>query len=216
MARSDLTELVFLLDRSGSMAGLESDTIGGFNSVLERNRTQPGDALVTTVLFDHEALMLHDRQAIAAVKPLSAEDYRVRGCTALLDAVGSAIHKIDNAHAHIAEEYRPGKVQFVIVTDGLENASYRFSPEEIQRLILDKRKQGWDFLFLGANMDAITTAKDLGIHPDRAVNAMADSVGVPLQYEAVARATVSYRAGEMLDADWKADVERDSKARSHF
>ena len=211
--RNDLTELVLILDCSGSMAGLESDTIGGFNSVLERNKALPGDAVITTVLFNHEARLLHDRQPIQSVPPITAEDYSVGGSTALLDAMGEAIEKIDNAHKHIAEDYRPGKVQFVIVTDGLENASRRWRLPEIRRLVDARRERGWDFLFLGANMDAIATAESLGIHQDRAVTAMADKAGVPLQYEAVTEAVSAFRASGRLGASWKSRVEYDTSTR---
>lgn len=211
--RNDLTELVLILDCSGSMSGLEAATIGGFNSVLERNKALPGDAVVTTVLFSHASRLLHDRQPIQAVLPITREDYRVGGSTALLDAIGEAVEKVDAAHRHIAEEYRPGKVQLVIVTDGQENASRRFRLQDIRRMIDGKRELGWDFLFLGANMDAISTAEDMGIHRDRAVTAMADTAGVPLQYEAVMCATAAFRAGCAPTAAWKADVEKDTKAR---
>lgn len=211
--RNDLTELVFILDRSGSMAGLESDTIGGFNSVLQRNKELPGDAVVTTVLFNHDSKLLHDRQPIQSVSPITAADYYVGGSTALLDAMGQAMEKIDNAHKHMAEDYRPGKVQFVIVTDGYENASKRWGLPEIRRMVEARREQGWDFLFLGANMDAISTAEGLGIHRDRAVTAMADKAGVSLQYAAVANATQAFRSQACMSASWKKDVERDTNAR---
>lgn len=213
--RNDLTELVFILDRSGSMAGLEADTIGGFNSVLERNMELPGEALVTTVLFSHESKLLHDRQPIQAVMPMTTKDYFVGGSTALLDALGEAIAKVDNAHQHIAKEYRPGKVQFVIVTDGQENASRKWHLREIRRLVDARREQGWDFLFLGANMDAITTAESMGISPDRAVTAIADQAGVSLQYDAVAAANMAYRMGMPMGSAWKEEVERDTNARGH-
>ena len=211
--RNDLTELVFILDRSGSMAGLEADTIGGFNSVLARNKELPGDAVVTTVLFDHEAQLLHDRQPIQAVLPITSQDYYVGGSTALLDALGQSILKVENAHAHIAEDYRPGKVQFVIVTDGQENASRTWRLPAIRKLIDEHRERGWDFLFLGANIDAIATAESMGIHRDRAVTAMSDGAGVPLQYAAVAAANTAFRTGCPKDASWKAAVEKDTKAR---
>ena len=211
--RKDLTELVFILDRSGSMAGLEADTIGGFNSVLARNKELPGDAVVTTVLFDHEVKLLHDRQPIQAVLPITANDYYVGGSTALLDALGQSILKVDSAHAHIADAYRPCKVQFVIVTDGQENASRTWGLPSIHKLIDEHRERGWDFLFLGANIDAISTAESMGIHRDRAVTAMSDGMGLPLQYAAVAAANTAFRTGSANDASWKAEVEKDTKAR---
>lgn len=214
--RNDLTELVFILDRSGSMQGLENDTIGGFNSVLERNKALPGDANVTTILFDNRIEILHDRQPIRSVAPITESDYYVRGSTALLDAVGQGICKIDNVLKHTAEDYRAGKVQFVIVTDGMENASYEYTLPRVKQLISQRREQGWDFIFLGANMDAVSVAENMGIHHDRAVTAMADHQSVPLQYEAIACATEAWRGGYEPTADWKRHVEDDTKKRSGF
>ena len=212
--RNDLTELVFILDRSGSMYNLVSDTIGGFNSVLESNRSQPGEANVTTILFNDHVTLLHDRQPIKSVAPITNEDYCVRGSTALLDAIGQAIRKIDNVQKHTAEPYRAGKVQFVIITDGLENASREYSLPRIRQLIDHYRKEHcWDFLFLGSNMDAISVASSMGIDPDRAVTAMADKQGVGLQYEAVAQANIAYRSGHAPTAAWKHLVEKDAQAR---
>lgn len=212
--RNDLTELVFILDRSGSMHGLEKDTIGGFNSVLERNKALPGDANITTILFDHRFTILHDRQPIRSVAPITERDYSPAGMTALLDAVGQAIRKIDNVMAHTAEDYRAGKVQFVIITDGLENASKEYSAQRVKQMIRDRQeKDGWDFIFLGANMDAIAVAADMGIQADRAVTAMADAPGVSLQYEAVANATTSFRETRERSASWKRRVEQDTASR---
>ena len=212
--RNDLTELVFILDRSGSMHGLEKDTIGGFNSVLERNKALPGDANITTILFDHRYTILHDRQPIRSVAPITERDYSPAGMTALLDAVGQAIRKIDNVMAHTAEDYRAGKVQFVIITDGLENASKEYSAQRVKQMIRDRQdKDGWDFLFLGANMDAIAVAEDMGIQADRAVTAMADAPGVSLQYDAIADANVSFRQTRERSASWKRRVEQDTACR---
>lgn len=212
--RNDLTELVFILDRSGSMHGLEKDTIGGFNSVLERNKALPGDANITTILFDHRYTILHDRQPIRSVAPITERDYSPAGMTALLDAVGQAIRKIDNVMAHTAEDYRAGKVQFVIITDGLENASKEYSAQRVKQMIRDRQeKDGWDFLFLGANMDAIAVAEDMGIQADRAVTAMADAPGVSLQYDAIADANVSFRQTRERSASWKRRVEQDTASR---
>ena len=212
--RNDLTELVFILDRSGSMHGLEKDTIGGFNSVLERNKALPGDANITTILFDHRFTILHDRQPIRSVAPITERDYSPAGMTALLDAVGQAIRKIDNVMAHTAEDYRAGKVQFVIITDGLENASKEYSAQRVKQMIRDRQdKDGWDFLFLGANMDAIAVAEDMGIQADRAVTAMADAPGVSLQYDAIADANVSFRQTRERSASWKRRVEQDTASR---
>lgn len=212
--RNDLTELVFILDRSGSMHGLEKDTIGGFNSVLERNKALPGDANITTILFDHRYTLLHDRQPIRSVAPITERDYSPAGMTALLDAVGQAIRKIDNVMAHTAEDYRAGKVQFVIITDGLENASREYSAQRVKQMIRDRQdREGWDFLFLGANMDAIAVAGDMGIQADRAVTAMADAPGVSLQYDAIADANVSFRQTRERSASWKRRVEQDTASR---
>lgn len=212
--RNDLTELVFILDRSGSMHGLEKDTIGGFNSVLERNKALPGDANITTILFDHRFTILHDRQPIRSVAPITERDYSPAGMTALLDAVGQAICKIDNVMAHTAEDYRAGKVQFVIITDGLENASKEYSAQRVKQMIRDRQdKDGWDFLFLGANLDAIAVAEDMGIQADRAVTAMADAPGVSLQYDAIADANVSFRQTRECSASWKRRVEQDTASR---
>jgi len=213
--RNDLTELVFIIDRSGSMHGLEKDTIGGFNSVLEQNKALPGDANVTTILFDHDITLLHDRLPIKAISPITDDDYRVRGSTALLDAIGTGIEKIVSVQRHTAEDFRAGKVQFVIITDGMENASRRYRLAQIKAMITREQEEyGWDFLFLGANMDAISTAGDMGIHADRAVTAMSDRAGTELQYQAVARANMAYRTGCAPTAEWKQDVEADTAARS--
>ncbi len=212
--RNDLTELVFILDRSGSMHGLEKDTIGGFNSVLERNKALPGDANITTILFDHRYTILHDRQPIRSVAPITERDYSPAGMTALLDAVGQAIRKIDNVQAHTAEDYRAGKVQFVIITDGLENASKEYSAQRVKQMIRDRQeREGWDFIFLGANMDAIAVAADMGIQADRAVTAMADAPGVSLQYEAVADANIRFRQTRERSSSWKCRVEQDTASR---
>lgn len=216
--RQDLTELVFILDRSGSMYGLEKDTVGGFNSVLQSNLKLPGSANVTTILFNHEAVLLHDRLPIAAVKPMTAADYRPAGSTALLDAVGMAISKIEAVQRSVSDEYRAAKVQFVIVTDGMENASTHYHLPEIRRLIAYHREHdGWDFLFLGANMDAVEVAESMAIHPDRAVTAMADSIGTAKQYDAIATATVGFRCESApLNASWKEEVEADLASRGTY
>ena len=214
--KKDLTELVFILDRSGSMAGLESDTIGGFNATLEQHRTAEGEAVVSTVLFDHEMLVLHDREAIGDVKNLTACDYQVRGNTALLDAVGKSIRHIERTHRYLPSEYRPEKTIFVIITDGYENASRTYSAHEIKHMIEDKKEQGWEFLFLGANIDAVGEAEKIGISSDRAVTYMADSIGNQAAYGAVARATCAMRSMPKMaamDASWKEEVEEDTAKR---
>ena len=176
---NNITELVFILDRSGSMGGLESDTIGGFNSMLNKQKKEDGRAYVSTVLFDHETEVLHDRVPIEKVPELTDKDYTVRGCTALLDAIGSAIHHIGNVHKYARPEDVPEHTMFVIITDGMENASKRYSGKEIKKKIeKEKSKYGWEFLFIGANIDAITTARNFGISEDRAVNYRADRQGL--------------------------------------
>jgi uncharacterized protein YegL len=208
--RNDLTELVFLLDRSGSMGGLESDTIGGYNALLEKQKTVPGEAIVTTVLFDDRYELLHDRIMLSGISPITGQDYFVRGSTALLDAIGTTIHKIANAHRHTDESQRPGKTLMVITTDGLENASREYTCQKVRQLIEHQKDEfGWEFLFLGANIDAITTAGKFGIAADRAVNYHADSKGTRLNYEVVSDAASCLRASCPLDGSWKKRIDRD-------
>jgi uncharacterized protein YegL len=195
--KKGLTELVFIIDRSGSMGGLESDTIGGFNAMLKENQAAPGEALVTTVLFDDQYELLHDRIDIKAVAPLTDSDYTVRGTTALLDAVGKTINKIRAAHKHTAEDFRPEKVLFAIITDGMENASREYSAEWIKaRIERQKQKYGWEFIFMGANMDAVLEAGKLGIDADRALNYNADAEGINLSYATMTRSSAAFREGE--------------------
>ena len=212
----EITELVFILDRSGSMAGLESDTVGGFNSMLEKQRRDGGEVLVTTVLFDDRAETVHDRLPIAAVPKLTEEQYYVRGCTALLDAVGETISRIALVHRYARPEDRPGKTVFVITTDGMENASRRWSYEQIQRRISHEReKYGWEFLFLGANIDAAGEARRLGIDERRAVRYKCDSRGTALNYKAMADFTSAVRANAApaeLDA-CLAPIRKDTASR---
>ena len=209
-----MTELVFILDRSGSMSGLEKDTIGGFNSMLEKQRKEPGEAVVSTVLFDNETEVIHDRIAIADVPNLTDRDYYVRGCTALLDAVGGAIHHIGNVHKYAREEDRPEKTLFVITTDGMENASRKYSYEKLKAMIeRQKEKYGWEFIFLGANIDAAKEAARFGIDEDRAVNYNADSEGTAVIYEAVSEAVCSVRACRPMTNNWRRRVDEDYKKR---
>ena len=168
--KKNLTELVFILDRSGSMSGLEADTIGGYNSLLEKQKREEGEAYVSTVLFDHETEVLHDRVKLQDLKPMTDREYYVRGCTALLDALGGAIHHIARIHKCAREEDRPEKTLFVVITDGMENSSRRYSLSKVKRMVeKEKEKYGWEFLFLGANMDAVEVAGRFGISADRAV-----------------------------------------------
>ena len=181
--KKELTEIVFILDRSGSMSGLESDTIGGYNAMLEKQKTAPGQAIVSTVLFDDHCEVLHDRLDIKTVVPMSDKEYFVRGCTALLDAVGGAIHHIGNIHKYAREEDRPEKTLFIITTDGMENASRRYNYDRVKMMIeRQKEKYGWEFIFLGANIDAVEVADRFGISADRAANYHADSEGTQLNY----------------------------------
>lgn len=210
-----MTELVLILDRSGSMSGLEKDTIGGFNSMLEKQRKEPGDAVVSTVLFDNETEVIHDRVAIADVPNLTDKEYFVRGCTALLDAVGGAIHHIGNVHKYARKEDVPEKTLFIITTDGMENASYRYTYDKVCHMI-DRQKErcGWEFLFLGANIDAAAEASRFGIDESMAANYHCDEAGTALNYEVISEAITSVRAcAAPLSADWKKKIDADYKKR---
>ena len=213
--KKNLTELVFILDRSGSMAGLEADTIGGFNAMLEKQKQEPGEAVVSTVLFDNETQVIHDRVFLEKVPALTQKEYYVRGCTALLDAVGGAIHHIGNVHKYAREEDRPEKTLFVITTDGMENASRRYTYDKVKTMIQRQQEQyGWEFLFLGANIDAAREAARFGIRADRAANYHADHVGTGVIYEAVSEAVCQLRScAAPLSADWKHKIEADFKGR---
>ena len=213
--REDLTELVFILDRSGSMSGLEGDTIGGFNSLVEKQKQQRGKCLVTTVLFDSRVVTLHDRVELQDLRPMTREDYCVGGCTALLDALGGTIRHIANIHRYARPEDVPARTSFVIMTDGLENASRCFGSDEVKRMIRhEKEKYGWEFLFLAANIDAVETAERIGIQRDRAVNYHPDELGVRMAYAAVSDAVSARRAcAEPLSADWSEEVDRDYQNR---
>ncbi len=209
-----MTELVFILDRSGSMAGLESDTIGGFNSMLARQKREAGEALVSTVLFDHESTVIHDRLPLSEVPSMTEREYFTRGSTALLDAVGGAIQHIGNIHKYARPEDVPEKTLFVITTDGYENASHRYDYEMVRRMIeRQKEKYGWEFLFLGANIDAAREAARFGICADRAVNYKCDEAGTVLNYEVIGEAVCSVRASRPLGADWKRRIDDDVQKR---
>ena len=211
---NNITELVFILDRSGSMAGLESDTIGGFNAMLEKQKAQPGKAYVTTVLFDNEIQTLHDRAALEDIRPLTDRDYTVRGCTALLDAMGDTIRHISSIHRYARPEDVPEHTVFVITTDGMENASHRYTADQIRKKVEhEKTKYGWEFLFLGANIDAIGTAARFGICADRAVNYRADKKGTRVIYDTVSEAVCQMRASAPLGAGWSAPIEEDYNNR---
>ncbi len=212
--KNNLTELVFILDRSGSMAGLEADTIGGFNSMIEKQRKQEGECFVSTVLFDHVSEVLHDRVRLSDIQPMTEGDYTVRGSTALIDALGGAIHHIGNVHKYARPEDVPAHTMFVITTDGMENASRRYTSEQVKAMIeRQKSKYGWEFIFIGANIDAVKTAARYGIDRDRAVNYNADGQGTQILYESVAKAVCNVRACAPLSADWRADLDADYQAR---
>ena len=212
--KKNLTEMVFILDKSGSMAGLEEDTIGGFNSMIERQRNEPGEAMVSTVLFSNESTVIHDRMDIRKVEPLNSRQYYVGGCTALIDAIGCAIRHIGNVHKYAREEDRPEHTVFIITTDGMENASHRYSSDEVKKMVKRQReKYGWEFLFLGANIDAVETAGKYGIAPNRAVRFHNDRKGVKLNYEAVNRTVGCMRMSAPIADDWKADIEADYASR---
>ena len=219
--RENLMELVFILDRSGSMVGLESDTIGGFNAMIEKQQKEAGEVFVSTVLFDDQTEVIHDRVPIGKVKKLTEADYYVRGCTALLDAVGGAIRHIANVHKYAKEEDRPARTLFVITTDGLENASRKYSFTKLKKLIREQQeKYHWEFLFLGANMDAIKVAGSMGIKQDRAANYRCDEVGTALNYEIINEAVSCVRSCNVSDiamtfdgGAWKEKIDRDFEKR---
>ena len=211
---SNTTELVFILDRSGSMAGLEADTIGGFNSMIAKQKKETGAALVSTILFDNESVVIHDRLPLEKVPPMTEAEYFTRGCTALLDAVGGAIRHIANIHKYARPEDVPEKTLFVITTDGCENASRRYDYERVRRMIEhEKEKYGWEFLFLGANIDAAKEAALVGIGADRAVNYRCDEAGTALNYEVISEAVCCFRAARPLGGDWKRRIDEDVKKR---
>ena len=191
--RKDLTEVVFILDRSGSMSGLESDTIGGFNSMIKKQKEEEGEALISTVLFDDVSDVIYDRVDVKKIEPMNDKQYFVRGCTALLDAIGGAIHHISTVHKYAREEDVPEKTLFVITTDGMENASHHYSYDKIKNMVEDKKKDGWEFIFLGANIDAVAEARKFGISEDRAVRYECDSVGTMNNFRAVSKTIGGFR-----------------------
>lgn len=212
--KNNITELVFILDRSGSMSGLEADTIGGFNAMIEKQRKEDGECYVSTVLFDNYSEVLHDRVKLSEIKPMTDSDYTVRGCTALIDAIGGAIHHIGNVHKYARPEDVPAHTMFIITTDGMENASQKYTSDRVKHMIeRQKKRYGWEFLFIGANIDAVETAARYGIDRDRAVNYNADKEGTRVVYESVARAVCSVRNCGTLSEDWCADIDADYKKR---
>jgi uncharacterized protein YegL len=212
---NSFTEIVFILDRSGSMGGLENDTIGGYNAMLKKQQAEEGEAFITTVLFDEQYELLHDRINLKAVAPITEKEYYVRGSTALLDAIGRTIHKIATVQKRTAEDYRASKVMFVIATDGMENASREYSYEKIRKKVEQhKERDGWEFIFLGANIDAVETAGRFGITADKAANYHADSEGTQLSYAVMSEAITDFRANRSLSGDWKQKIDTDYKKRS--
>ena len=206
----NLTEIVFILDRSGSMAGLEADTVGGFNAMVERQKKEAGEALLSAVLFSDRSEVLYDRTDIRKVEPMTDAQYRVGGCTALLDAIGDAVHHMKNVHKYAREEDRPYKTVFVITTDGMENASRRYTCESVQKAVGEARETyGWEFLFLGANMDAIREARRFGIPEKRAVRYECDSAGTALNFDVVGKTIGCLRKGEAIADDWCEAIRED-------
>ena len=221
--KKGLTEIVFILDRSGSMSGLEADTIGGFNSLIAKQKKEEGEAYISTVLFDDECEVLYDRVRLDKIKPMTDEDYYVRGCTALLDAMGNAIHHIKNVHKYAREEDRPEKTLFVITTDGQENSSCRYSYKRVKKMVEEQKKEyGWEFLFLGANIDAAAEAEKFGIERNRAVKYHSDKKGTAVNYRALSRAVSCVRSCEdvsgMSEAleGWDEEIKEDYAERNKY
>ena len=212
--KNNIPELVFIIDKSGSMAGLEADTVGGFNSMIEKQKKIDGQVYVSTVLFANVSEVLHDRVTIDRIKPMTDSDYTVGGCTALLDAIGGAILHIKNVHKYARPEDVPEHTMFIITTDGMENASQRYSSDEVKKMIeRQKEKYGWEFLFIGANIDAVETARRYGINEDRAVNYNADAKGTGILYESVACAVSNVRRCASLDNSWREKMDNDYEKR---
>ena len=216
MMDKQITELVFILDRSGSMAGLESDTIGGFNSMVEKQKKVEGEVMVSTVLFDHNFKVLHNRLPLDTIQPLTNADYYARGTTALLDAIGRSIQKIQHKHDKLPKADKPSKVMFVIITDGMENASREFRYPQIKRMIQQlTEKQAWEFIFLGANIDAMDVGQRFGMREDRVANYHADREGTNLNYEVISDAVTQYRTSKTIKDNWKTRIDQDYKSRNN-
>ena len=211
---NNITELVFILDRSGSMSGLESDTVGGFNTMIEKQKKQNAPCYVSTVLFNNTSEVLYDRVKLGEVQKMTEDDFFVGGSTALMDAIGGAIHHIGNIHKYTRTEDVPANTMFVIMTDGMENASRNYSSDRVKQMIeRQKKRYGWEFLFIGANIDAVETAARYGIDADRAVNYHADKEGTRVVYQSVANAVCSLRENKELKADWSEEIDRDYQSR---
>ena len=210
---NNITELVFILDRSGSMGGLEADTIGGFNGMIEKQKKEEGEAYVSTILFDNESEVIHDRVKLSEIRPMTEEDYYVRGCTALLDAIGDAVKHISNIHKYARPEDVPAHTMFVITTDGMENASRRYTYKEIKKLIGKQKELGWEFLFIGANIDAVEVAERVGISKERTANYVSDSVGTSMVCQALAAPISAMRKNEAISREWAETLEEDKASR---
>lgn len=204
--KNNITELVLILDRSGSMAGLEKDTIGGFNSMISKQKKLDGKCYVSTVLFDNESEVLHDRRDIAELPEMTDKEYFPRGCTALLDAVGGAIHHIENIHRYARKEDVPEHTLFCITTDGMENASREYDLKKVRKMIEAKKELGWEFIFIGANIDAVSAAADIGISEDKAVNYTASECGTASVYDAMSAVASSVRGYASIGKEWKKKV----------
>lgn len=210
---NNITELVFILDRSGSMGGLEADTIGGFNGMIEKQKKEEGTAFVSTILFDNESEVIHDRVKLSEIRPMTDKDYYVRGCTALLDAIGGAVKHISNIHKYARPEDVPEHTMFVITTDGMENASSKFTYKEIKDLIGKQKELGWEFLFIGANIDAVEVAEKVGISRERTANYVADSMGTSMVFQALAAPISAMRRNMKIDREWAETLEEDKASR---
>lgn len=216
--RKNLTEIVFILDKSGSMCGLESDTIGGFNSLIKKQKMESGDAIVSTIFFDDTPEIIHDRISLEKIQPITNKEYYVGGCTALLDAIGGAIHHIGNVHKYAKKEDRPQKTLFIIITDGMENSSHKYTYKGVKEMVeRQKAKYGWEFLFLGANIDAIGVASKFGIEADYAVNYESDSLGTETNFKILSKTVSCVRATSYksvsINKNWKKEIEVDYEKR---
>lgn len=212
--KKDLTEVVFILDKSGSMSGLEKDTIGGFNSLIEKQRKEPGEAIVSTVLFSDNSTVIHNRVNIKKIPLLTSKEYYVSGCTALLDAVGNAINYINKKHSETKEDEIPEKTLFIITTDGQENSSREFTYTKIKNLIENmKEKNKWEFIFLGANIDTVTEARKFGIDEDNAVSYNCDEIGIKLNYDSLGEAISKVRKDKCLSKSWRMRIDKDVNVR---
>lgn len=211
--KKDLTELVFILDRSGSMNGLESDTIGGFNSFIDRQKDVDGKCLVSVVLFNSESTVIYDREPLEKIRKMTMDDYMPGGSTALIDAMGDTIHHIRNVHRYIRKEDVPDKTVFVIITDGMENDSHHYSSDEVKRMVSNQKEKGWEFLFLGANIDAVETAKEYGIGADRSVRFHNDSRGIKKNFTVLSKVVEDVRINGPMGYECLDEIRQDYESR---